>query len=492
MRHHNGKPPRFPRTALHVIGALSVVVGLFAVMLVMTLLTLARLEAAEKEVVHLDQAKHAAHIVEAQIREQYIHQAHSIIEGDLSHLDHYRRAVETTKKAIAQLHDLARRPEDRREATKLAKLARLNDQQFSQRVVPAIRKHDRAATTRLHREIVPTLQRVTRVNAELSRILNGRAASAQARAKALRARTRTVALLCFSLALVIATLVVVLLSRRISKRISTLRVGAQQLSRGDLHARISIEGNDEYSELATTFNQMATDLDEHQQRLLTSQRLASIGQVAAGVAHEINNPLGVILGYVRILSRDASEKQQQTIDVIADETRLCQRIVEDLLDPARPQHLRCAQIDLSEIAREAIRRLREAGRLEDVTVNLPAETVQVAAWADEERLMQVVTNLITNAVEAAGNEGSVEVATKTTADKAALLIADSGPGFAAETVRRAFEPFFTTKPSGVGLGLAISQAIIDAHGGRITIERAPAGGALVSIMLPTTEPGGAL
>src|SRR5262249_17860576 len=138
-------------------------------------------------------------------------------------------------------------------------------------------------------------------NAELNDALERRSNAARTRAEELRAQARFATIACFALAIALAAGLGLWLTRTIVRRVESLRQGARRVGSGDLAARIDLPGNDEFSELAASFNQMAASLANEQAALVRSQKLASIGQVAAGVAHELNNPLSVILGYTKLL-----------------------------------------------------------------------------------------------------------------------------------------------------------------------------------------------
>jgi signal transduction histidine kinase len=297
------------------------------------------------------------------------------------------------------------------------------------------------------------------------------------------------AVVCFGLALLVAVIVAAFLTRRIGGRVAALRAGAQQLARGDLAARITLGGKDEFGELAASFNRMAADLADHQRRLLHTERLASIGQVAAGVAHEINNPLAVIRGYVKVLQRKADAASAETAGIIDEEARRCQRIVEDLLELARPQQLAMGPVDLLEVARDEVERLRNSAQLGDVRISLPPTGDRAPAWGDGEKLRQVLANLLTNAAEAVGTGGTITVSAGVEGDQTLLRIDDDGPGIAPDVLQRVFDPFFTTKDDGVGLGLAISRTIVDAHGGQIGAESPSGGGTRVTVRLPRSHSG---
>ncbi|MCA9557654.1 MAG: HAMP domain-containing histidine kinase, partial [Myxococcales bacterium] len=190
--------------------------------------------------------------------------------------------------------------------------------------------------------------------------------------------------------------------------------------------------------------------------------LAALGRVAGGIAHEINNPLGVILGHARLIERGGGAATEDAA-AIARETRACKGIVEALLDYARPGLLKRAPVDLAALAWEVVD--RHAG----ATLEAGGEVV---VPGDARRLGQVLDNLVRNGL-AFGAAVTVEVAA---ADGGArLVVRDDGPGVAAEDVERVFEPFFSTRADGTGLGLAIAHSVVLAHGGAIAARPGPGG-----------------
>jgi signal transduction histidine kinase len=467
------------KTAYRLGAAFAAVLALFAAALAVELGALRRIAEAEDELARLDHAKHAGHRVAAQIRELYIHQAHTFIVENRSHLGHYVEVAAATRAATEHLVDIGESAEERERAAAIARLAQAFDDSFLRDIEGVLARHDRAALLALHDRAERQVNEIVAHIDELNHIFETRSATALAGTGTLRSEARLVTLVCFGLAILVAAVVGLLLMRSILRPIAALRAGAARVGAGDLRARIEMPGRDEFAELAATFNQMTSDLARKQGDLLRAQKLASIGQVAAGVAHEINNPLGVILGYVKLLRREAGAKEE--LQIIEDEAEQCRRIVQDLLDLARPQRLELAPIDLGELAHDAVQRLQESGKLPDVEVGLPVAS-PVRACADEARLRQVVMNVLVNAFEAATARVDVTVAAQ--GGGGALVVADDGPGMAPEVMAHVFDPFFTTKRSGTGMGLAIAQAIVDAHGGRIDIVSAPGQGTRVSIWLP--------
>jgi two-component system, NtrC family, sensor kinase len=284
-----------------------------------------------------------------------------------------------------------------------------------------------------------------------------------------------------------ATALGLYIRRSVTRPVARLGEGAARLARGDLDTRIEIETQDEFGILAAQFNGMVSSLRRHQEKLVQGEKLASVGRLAAGVAHELNNPLSVILGYLMIHRRKAGGRLAKDLWVIEQEAVRCKEIVQDLLELSRPASAagRLA-VDMRVLCDEVVSALRESGQLASCQV-----TVEGAGTArgNRERLRQVVVNLVKNAAEAAGGEGRVGVRVAASADVVEVAVSDSGPGIPPASRARIFEPFFTTKAAGTGLGLAVSLGIARAHGGEITIGQGEAGGARFSLRVPCGTEG---
>ena len=285
----------------------------------------------------------------------------------------------------------------------------------------------------------------------------------------------------------LAAAVSVAIGRSIAGPLARLQAGAARLAAGDLEAHIDLDRPDEFGALARQFNAMTSALKEHQTKLVQSEKLAGVGRLAAGVAHEINNPLGVILGYTRLLEKRADGPLREDLSVIEQEALRCKDIVEGLLDLSRPLKLSREPVDLRATAEEVVARLGEAAVLDGVEVVIHGDAT---VDGHPSKLRQVLSNLIRNAAEAAGRGGAVEVAVEAEAGGGAVIsVRDSGPGLDAGALSRIFEPFFTTKDRGTGLGLAISLAIARAHGGEIEAGNGPQGGAAFTLRLPRRPEG---
>jgi signal transduction histidine kinase len=273
--------------------------------------------------------------------------------------------------------------------------------------------------------------------------------------------------------------------RSIARPVARLHEGAARLAAGRLDTRIDVTSPDEFGALARQFNAMTRSLEEHQGRLVESEKLAGIGRLAAGVAHEINNPLAVILGYARLMQKRAQGTEKEELRIIEEEAVRARDIVEGLLDLSRPIPPGRDRVDLRWVCDDVVERLRASGTARAaVTVEGAGSAPGVSA-----KVRQVLTNLVRNAAEAAGPGGRVSVRVSEEGAAARVEVEDSGPGIPAEVASRLFEPFFTTKERGTGLGLAVSRAIARAHGGDVAGETLPAGGARFTLLLPRSTAG---
>jgi two-component system NtrC family sensor kinase len=223
-----------------------------------------------------------------------------------------------------------------------------------------------------------------------------------------------------------------------------------------------------------------------------AERLATLGELAAGVVHELNNPLTSITVYAEYLVRKLESQGQDTADVeklrrIGASAQRILRFSRDLVQYARPSGRDLESVDLSSVVRQSVsicEHLVERGGI-DLGIEVDPELPVIQAVSGQ--LEQVLINLITNAVHAVESGGKVTVRAQTSGPASVLIeVADSGPGVPEDDRQKIFEPFFTTKPDGkgTGLGLPIVRNIIDQHGGEITVSRSDLGGASFRVVLP--------
>jgi two-component system, NtrC family, sensor kinase len=244
---------------------------------------------------------------------------------------------------------------------------------------------------------------------------------------------------------------------------------------------------------------------DQQERFLRSARLADIGQLAAGVAHEINTPLASIALRAESLLKNASDPRLLAIDsfknfprylkTIDEEIFRCKRIIGSLLDFSRVRKPEVKDSDLNALAERAAELVGHQMKLKQVTISLKLDPTLPRIPADEGQLRQALLALLMNALDATPAGGRVEIETRREgADAVALTVADSGVGIARENLDKIFSPFFTTKPvgQGTGIGLAICHGIVSSHGGEIQVESEVDKGTRLSLVLPMSRAGRAV
>jgi signal transduction histidine kinase len=237
------------------------------------------------------------------------------------------------------------------------------------------------------------------------------------------------------------------------------------------------------------------ELSQARESLVRQERLATAGRLAAGIAHEVGNPLGAITGYAelgrdRLRTGDAAAVAD-FLARIGDEALRIDRIVRDLLDLARPgEEPVVGATGLAAPLDAALRLARMQPRFRSVAVDVALPDALPPVVADARRLSQVFLNLLLNAADATGGEGRVRVEAAAEGARVVVKVSDDGPGIAAADLPRIFEPFFTTKGAGrgTGLGLAVSQGIVESFGGEISAANAAAGGAVLTLSLRAASP----
>jgi len=222
-----------------------------------------------------------------------------------------------------------------------------------------------------------------------------------------------------------------------------------------------------------------TQLKALEAQMELRSRLSSLGEISAGIAHELRNPMAVIAGYTQLLSKKADPSLKPTVDAITTEINVMNRIISDFLSFAKPAELAISDVDLKKITENCIATLA-IGR-NDIRIHLDIEQLPVIK-GDEILLRQAFTNLIQNAVEAmpAGGDLTIKCATS---NQLEIMVSDTGPGVSEDMADKIFLPFFTTKDKGTGLGLSLVQKIIVSHGGSISVDSSDRG-ATFRIRLP--------
>jgi two-component system NtrC family sensor kinase len=222
-----------------------------------------------------------------------------------------------------------------------------------------------------------------------------------------------------------------------------------------------------------------------QDQVTQSAKLAAVGKLAAGVAHEINNPLTGVLAYAEDLRDEAAPGDERRADyeVIIRETLRCRAIVRSLLDYSRQEEPVFQTGDLSDVVRKTITLVEKLPNFRDIDLRVDLGRVSLPVDADHRQLQQVLLNLIINALDAMDGDGIIAIQTGHEASKAFVSVSDSGPGIPDQQKSRIFEPFYTTKAT-TGLGLSVSWGIVERHRGTIELRDSRLGGACFRIVLP--------
>ncbi|MFQ5887587.1 MAG: ATP-binding protein [Candidatus Hydrothermarchaeales archaeon] len=265
---------------------------------------------------------------------------------------------------------------------------------------------------------------------------------------------------------------VVLLSHSLIKPIDQLVKGTERIGRGDLQYKIDIESKDEVGRLAESFNKMTKNLGESQKRLIQSEKLASLGRLAAGVAHEINSPLTNISTSAQILIRkmDEDDPKMERLKVIEENIDLATTIVRGLLDFARQPKPKFENVDINGLLLRTLKMLKY--QITNVKVTKDLDPNLPSIMGDSRQLQQVFINHMVNACQAMPDGGELTISTRKEADFVEIDIKDTGHGISKENMDKIFDPFFTTREykEGTGLGLSISHGIIERHKGRIDVK----------------------
>lgn len=290
--------------------------------------------------------------------------------------------------------------------------------------------------------------------------------------------------------LILATLAMATwVSGAIARPIVALTDFARRYRRGQAPDAVPPPASGEVGELAAAFGDMMRDIDAYERNLVRASKLAAVGEMSAVIAHEVRTPLGILRSSAQMLRREAglSPEGRELMGFIESETERLNRLVSTLLDSARPRTPAFAPVDLHALARQSLALLAAEAEKKGVRLAEALQARDPVIQADGEQLTQVLLNLILNALQVLPRGGQVRVASADDADGLDIAIEDDGPGIAAAERERIFEAFFFRREGGVGLGLAVVQQIVQAHGGSIAVGESALGGAAFRIRLPRKQ-----
>jgi len=323
------------------------------------------------------------------------------------------------------------------------------------------------------------------------------------------------------LGILLVVLVSIFLAKRLSRPLKTLEGVARRFAEGSYEHDFVAKGSIEIEHLAGSLDTMARQLEAEKKeiedwaatlenkvaeraeemkkinsQLFRSEKLASLGKLAAGVAHEINNPLTGILTNSSLLLEDLDkdDPRRDDVEVMVKETIRCREIVKRLLDFARQTKPQKRLANINALIDNIILLVRNQATFRNISIEKQLDSALPDVLMDPDQIQQVFINIILNAAEAMTKGGSLTIRSAFAADRKNIVItiSDSGPGIPEEVRERIFDPFYTTKEHGTGLGLSISYGIVEQHGGVISVESIVGRGSTFTIQLPivTTEPTG--
>ncbi len=300
--------------------------------------------------------------------------------------------------------------------------------------------------------------------------------------------------------LVLAAIIGIFWAQALTRPIESLSKAVKVVGQGNFDIQLNVTSRDEIGALADSFNHMTTELhdradalDVAQSALVQSEKMAAFGQLGAGIAHEVKNPLAGILGYAQLSKRkvDKESPVYNNLVVIEKETKRCKDIIDNLMKFARQEDANKRPTDVNMVIEDAITivdhqlSVNQIRVFKELAVDLPYIN------ADANQIQQVLMNFLINAQQAMdGKPGEVRVSSRLLASgRIEIGVADDGPGMSEEVKDKVFEPFFTTKPAGkgTGLGLSVTFGIIRDHQGTVAIESEPGQGAAFIISLPTID-----
>ena len=317
----------------------------------------------------------------------------------------------------------------------------------------------------------------------------------------LSARELLQSLLWVALALLtISALLSIFWSRHLTRPIEELSRAAQVVGQGDFDIHVEPQSRDEIGMLAESFNKMASELktreaalDAAHKQLIQSEKMAAFGQLGAGIAHEVKNPLAGILGYAQLSLRKTKDGDllYTNLKIIEKETKRCKGIIDNLMKFARQETVHLTATNINSVVEDALTIVDHQLTINGVKLERKLAADLPEIMGDGNQIQQVLMNLMINAQQAMdGNKGSITLSTSLAEPgHIEVRVIDTGPGMPEEVRTKIFEPFFTTKPAGkgTGLGLSVSYGIIKDHKGDIRVESELNAGTTFIITLPTKD-----
>lgn len=339
---------------------------------------------------------------------------------------------------------------------------------------------------------------------------------------AMKKQKEAIAVYIISFIVVISLLLCIILWKFVSKPVALLIEGMEKAGRGNLEHTVQVKSKDEMGTLADAFNAMKTDLKHAKEyleswakvleeevlekteeirrshtQLLKTEKLASLGKMAAGVAHEINNPLTGIVTFAHLMLKRAApgSEEQKDLEVIIEQANRCTKIIKGLLGFARATDSEKRPVNVNEVLDSSIQMLSSKADFQNIHFVVSMDETLGHVIADPSQIQQIFLNILFNASDAMDGRGTITINTRKVFENekafAEVEFTDTGPGIPEEDISKIFEPFFTTKPvgEGTGLGLAVCHGILEEHGGNIRV-KSNGEGVSFFVRLPLESGGG--
>lgn len=296
-------------------------------------------------------------------------------------------------------------------------------------------------------------------------------------------------------AVAICGALLVVLTYMVQRPMVELQQKIAQLGSGDLGVSVSFaHRNDEIGDLGRNFNHMVEQLREgraeierlHRTQMSRAEHMATLGEMATGLAHEIRNPLAGIAGVMEIVGRDLppSSPARSVLKDVRQEIARINRIITDLLQTARPHPPKVRKSDLNTTVEHAVMLGRQQALSKSIEITLRKDPALPEVEHDSDQVHQVLLNLLLNSLQAIDNNGKIAVTVERQADKAVIEVCDNGRGISPENLPNIFRPFYTTKGDGTGLGLSLARRIVEDHRGRIDVTSTVGKGTTFAVVLP--------
>lgn len=304
-----------------------------------------------------------------------------------------------------------------------------------------------------------------------------------------------VLLVASSGAVAICAVMILVLAVLIHRPVRELQEKIARVGAGELDTEVKFANrNDEIGDLGRNFNQMVRQLREsrdeiqrlHQTQMSRAEHLATMGELAAGLAHEIRNPLAGIAGVIEIIGRDlpASSPARTVVKEVRQEVMQINRIVSDLLECARPKPPETRLSDLNTTVEHAVMFARQQALSKSIDIEFRHDPLPLEVEHDTNQVNQVLLNLLLNSIQSIEHSGKITVTIERHTGIAGVAIADTGRGIAPEHLPHIFRPFYTTKGNGTGLGLSLARRIVEEHGGRVEVSSTLGKGSTFTMFLP--------